>query len=88
MSELTDFLNKFENFKNYQISEYDKIKLVKITIGTSNKPLVIVPPYSFDGLAKMMKTIDSNFSIIKKNYNIIYMMLFQKVLLKSVIICC
>ena len=83
MSELTDFLNKFENFRNYQISEYDKIKLVKITIGTSNKPLVIVPPYSFDGLAKMMKTIDSNFSIIKKNYNIIYMIVWNNEIKKE-----
>ena len=67
MSELTGFLNKFQNFQNFQISEYDKIKLIKITIGTNNKPLVIIPPYSFDGFTKIMKTINNNFDIIKKN---------------------
>lgn len=77
MSELTGFLNKFQNFQNFQISEYDKIKLIKITIGTNNKPLVIIPPYSFDGFTKIMKTINNSFDIIKKKYNMIYVIVWN-----------
>lgn len=72
MSTLTDFFNDFEKFSNFQIIEYDKMKLVKIIISNNNKPLVIIPPYSFDGFTKIMKTISDNFDIIKKKYNIIY----------------
>lgn len=69
MSELNEFLKKY---KNFEITEFDKIKLIKITIGTSNKPLVVVPPYSFDGFTKIMTTLDNNFEIIKRKYNVIY----------------
>lgn len=77
MSEITEFLKKFENLKNYEISKYDKLKLIKITISTNNKPLVIIPPYSFDGFTKIMDTINNNFDIIKKKYNIIYVIVWN-----------
>jgi hypothetical protein len=77
MSEITEFLKKFENLKNYEISKYDKMKLIKITISTNNKPLVIIPPYSFDGFTKIMDTINNNFDIIKKKYNIIYVIVWN-----------
>jgi len=77
MSELNNFLQTYKNFENYEINEFDKIKLIKITIGTSNKPLVILPPYSFSGFTKIMTTIDNNFDIIKKKYNIIYVIFWS-----------
>ena len=67
------FIEKYKNFKNNEITNYDnKIKLIKIVINNNNKPLVIIPPYSFDGFSKIIETLDNNFEIIKKKYNIIY----------------
>jgi hypothetical protein len=48
MSDLETFLNTNNNFNNYEITDnnYDKfnnIKLLKININNTNKPLVIIP---------------------------------------------
>lgn len=72
------FIENHINFKNNEIISYDKIKLIKITISNSNKPLVIIPPYSFDGFIKIMETINNNFEIIKKKYNIIYVIFWTE----------
>jgi predicted esterase len=72
------FIENHSNFKNSEIIIYDKIKLIKITISNSNKPLVIIPPYSFDGFIKIMETINNDFEIIKKKYNIIYVIFWTE----------
>jgi len=41
------FIENHINFNNN-----DKIKLIKITISNTNKPLVIISPYSFDGIIR------------------------------------
>ncbi len=70
---MEQFLEKYKNFKNNEITNYnDKIILIKIIISDDNKPLVIIPPYSFDGFSKIVETLNNNFEIIKKKYNIIY----------------
>lgn len=83
MDELNDFLKKYKNFENFEIVDYDKAKLIKITIGTSNKPLVIIPPYSFDGFSKILVTIDNNFEMLKKKYNIIYVIFWTNEIKKK-----
>ena len=74
MSEVQTFINKFKNFQNFKIDEINKVQFITISVSKSDNtnPLVIIPPYSFDGFAKIMTTIDNNFDIIKKKYNIIY----------------
>ena len=74
MSEIQTFINKFKNFQNFKIDEINKVQFITISVSKSDNtnPLVIIPPYSFDGFAKIMTTIDNNFDIIKKKYNIIY----------------
>jgi predicted esterase len=69
---MDEFIKKYKNLKNYEIIDYDKIKLIKIIISNNNKPLVIIPPYSFNGFQKIMITLNNNFDIIQKKYNIIY----------------
>jgi len=66
------FIEKYNNFRDNEITNYDNCKIIKIKISDNNNPLVIIPPYSFDGFTKIMDTINNNFEIIKKKYNIMY----------------
>ena len=81
---MEEFIKKYKNFENNEIINYDnEIKLIKITISNNNKPLVIIPPYSFNGFVKIMETINNNFEIIKKKYNIIYIIFWNEKIKKE-----
>lgn len=86
MDKLNNFMKKHKNFENFEIIDYDKIKLIKIIISNGNKnckPLVITPPYSFNGFEKIMITINNNFEIIKMKYNIIYVIFWDEEIKKK-----
>ena len=81
---MEEFIKKHKNFENHEIINCEnEIKLIKIIINNTNKPLVIIPPYSFDGFVKIMETINNNFEIIKKKYNIIYIIFWNEKIKKE-----
>jgi len=78
MSELEIFIKKYNNFINYTINEYDNIKLIKLVLNNgNNKPLILIPGYSFSSFSTMFLTINNNFEIIKNKYNILYFIFFD-----------
>jgi pimeloyl-ACP methyl ester carboxylesterase len=77
MTELNDFMKKYKNFENIEITQYNDIKLVKIKLSNDNKSIIFIPGYSFASFSSMFIIINNNFEIIKKNYNILYFIVFD-----------
>jgi predicted esterase len=77
MTELNNLIKKYKNFENFEIIQFNDIKLVKIKLSDENNPLIIIPGYSFESFSSMFVIINNNFETIKQNYNILYFIVFD-----------